>query len=135
MDLSPKMLAQAALRNCYTRLAAAELTAWLDAHAASYDLIVSADTLCYFGALEPVAAAAAGALRPGGHFVFTLEATATPAEAPSFRLNPHGRYSHTEAYARQALGDAGFDVVAVRHEVLRSEAELPVAGLTIAAQR
>jgi predicted TPR repeat methyltransferase len=135
VDLSPKMLEKAALRNCYRRLGEAELTAWLAAHPASYDLIVSADTLCYFGALEEVTAAAAGALRAGGYLVFTLEETADAAGAPQFRLHPHGRYSHTEAYARQALEQAGLVVTEVRRDVLRTELNLPVAGLAIAARR
>jgi predicted TPR repeat methyltransferase len=135
VDLSPKMLEKAALRNCYRRLDEAELTAWLAAHPHSYDLIVSADTLCYFGALAEVTAAAAGALRAGGHFVFTLEETVDAAEAPQFRLHPHGRYSHTEAYARQVLEQAGMAVVELRHEVLRTELNAPVAGLAIAARR
>lgn len=135
VDLSPKMLEKAALRNCYRHLEEAELGAWLAAQPASYDLIVSADTLCYFGALGQVAAAAATALRPGGHFVFTLEETADAAAWPQFRLNPHGRYSHTEAYARQMLEQAGLTVVALRHDVLRTELSAPVAGLAVAAQR
>ena len=39
----------------------------------AFDVIVSADTLVYFGALEEVVAAAAKALRPGGVLVFTVE--------------------------------------------------------------
>ena len=39
----------------------------------AFDLIVTADTLVYFGALDDVAAAAAGALRTGGRFIFTVE--------------------------------------------------------------
>ena len=146
VDLSPKMLEKAALRNCYRRLDEAELTAWLAAHCACYDLIVSADTLCYFGALEDVVVNAAGALRSGGHFVFTLEETteattqamsdATQAQHHQpYRLHPHGRYSHSEAYARQALERAGLSVVEVRREVLRTESDMPVAGLAIAARR
>lgn len=135
VDLSPKMLEKAALRNCYRRLDAAELTAWLAAHPDSYDLIVSADTLCYFGALGGVAAAAAGALRVGGHLVFTVEETVDAADAPQFRLHPHGRYSHTEAYAREVLGQAGLTVVEVRRDVLRTELNVPVAGLAIGARR
>ena len=135
VDLSPKMLEHAALRACYRRLEEAELCAWLTAHPASYELIVSADTLCYFGALGEVAAAAAAALLPGGHLVFTLEETADAVTAPQFRLNPHGRYSHTEAYARQVLEQAGMTVLEVRREVLRTELEKPVAGLAIAARK
>jgi predicted TPR repeat methyltransferase len=135
VDLSPKMLQKAALRNCYRSLDEAELGAWLVAHPASYELIVSADTLCYFGALEQVVSAAAAALRPGGHFVFTLEETVDAARAPQFKLHPHGRYSHTEAYARQMLEQAGLSVVTVQRAVLRSELSVPVAGLAVAAQR
>jgi predicted TPR repeat methyltransferase len=149
VDLAPKMLAQAALRHCYERLDEAELTAWLAAHPASYDLIVSADTLCYFGALDDVLAAAAAALRPGGHLVVTLElseaaqsdsdaagAATTPVDARTgFTLHPHGRYSHSEAYARQALAQAGMRLLAARHDVLRKEMDMPVIGLVIAARR
>jgi len=141
LDLSPKMLEKAALRNCYSRLAEAELSAWLAAHPASYDLIVSADTLCYFGALDEVVGNAAEALRSGGHLVFTLEETSPATDAPQgrhaqpYRLHPHGRYSHTEAYARQVLERAGLCVVEVRHEGLRTELNKPVAGLAIAARR
>jgi len=133
VDLSPKMLEKAAARGGYRHLDAAELTAWLAAHPAQYDLVVSADTLCYFGALEDVTAAAARALRPGGHLVFTLEECAGD-DAPAFRLNPHGRYSHSEAYARAVLAGAGFTVLALRREVLRTELGAPVTGLAVAAR-
>ncbi|TFW14837.1 tetratricopeptide repeat protein [Duganella callida] len=135
VDLSPGMLAKAAQRNVYDALDAAEVTAWLAAADAGYDLIVSADTLCYFGALEAVMAAAGGALRPGGTLIFTVEATADSAAAPTFLLHPHGRYSHTEAYVREALATAGLDVMRLRHVTLRTEVDLPVAGLLVGARR
>ncbi|WP_306392236.1 tetratricopeptide repeat protein [Telluria beijingensis] len=133
VDLSPKMLEKAAARGGYRRLEAAELTAWLADHPDSYDLVVSADTLCYFGALEDVVAAAAGAVRPGGHLVFTLEECSD--DALPYRLNPHGRYSHGESYARACLAAAGLDVTALQRHVLRTELGAPVAGLAIAARR
>ena len=67
VDLSEQMLAKARARNVYDTLAKAELTAFIDGAAPrSYDLIVSADTLCYFGDLQAVARAAAKALRSTG---------------------------------------------------------------------
>nr|WP_315392905.1 tetratricopeptide repeat protein [uncultured Duganella sp.] len=138
VDLSPKMLEKAAQRGGYRRLDAAELTAWLAAHPHCYDLVVSADTLCYFGALDAVAAAVATALRPGGHLVFTLEELAEAGgagEAAPYHLNPHGRYSHTERHAREALARAGLTVLSVRRDVLRTELNVPVAGLALAARR
>lgn len=133
VDLSPGMLEKAAARGGYRRFEAAELGAWLAAHPASYDLVVSADTLCYFGALDEVIAAAAGCLRPGGHLVFTLEECADAATP--FRLNPHGRYSHGQAYARACLQAAGLDLAALQRHALRTELGVPVAGLAIAAHR
>ena len=52
-----------------------ELTEYLRDHGESFDLIVSADTLVYFGDLTGVIAALGEALRPNGLVVFTLERT------------------------------------------------------------
>jgi predicted TPR repeat methyltransferase len=73
VDLSAKMLEQARERGVYDELVKGELTAYLQSSPGMFDVIVSADTLVYFGALEEVIAAAARALRPDGYFVFTVE--------------------------------------------------------------
>ena len=88
VDLSEGMLARARARNVYDELAKGELTAYLRDSPGSFDVIVSADTLVYFGSLEAVAAAAASALRPGGVLVFTVEElsdAASDAGTPSAR--------------------------------------------------
>ena len=134
VDLSSGMLARAALRNAYERLDTAELGAWLALHPQAYDVIVSADTLCYFGTLDAVVAAAATALRPGGHLVFTVEETQDAQAAPDFLLHAHGRYSHTEDYVRRALSSAGMQAVRIDRVTLRQEASLPVMGLVVGAR-
>jgi predicted TPR repeat methyltransferase len=134
VDLSAGMLAKASERGGYDRLEEAELTAWLEAHPGSADLIVSADTLCYFGALEAVAKAAARALRGGGTLVFTVERSPADEAGPPFTLHPHGRYSHAESYVRAVLAGAGLEQLAMRHVTLRQEANSPVAGLLVAAR-
>ena len=73
VDLSAGMLAQAKEKNVYDALVKGELTEYLRDSRDAFDLIVSADTLVYFGGLEDVLAAAAGALRPNGLLIFTLE--------------------------------------------------------------
>ena len=73
VDLSAPMIAQAQARNVYDELVKRELTAYLRDSTGAFDVIVSADTLVYFGQLEDVAAASANALRPGGRLVFTVE--------------------------------------------------------------
>src|SRR6185437_7082849 len=54
VDLSAGMLERAARRALYDQLCNEELTRFLREHPSSYDAIVSADTLCYFGALTEV---------------------------------------------------------------------------------
>ncbi len=133
--LSRGMLSKATMRGGYDELIHAELTAFLAGRHNGYDLVASADTLCYFGALEEVVAAAAACLRGGGLLAFTVEETQDQPDAPTFHLHPHGRYSHTEAYVRQVLEQAGLWVALVRKATLRMEADRPVAGLLVAARK
>lgn len=94
---------------------------------------MSADTLVYFGALEEVIEAAAGALRAGGVFVFTLE-HGTGESVPGFRLEKHGRYTHARAYVERLLVSSGLAPEIVTAE-LRLETGVPVAGLVIRARK
>lgn len=133
VDLSPKMLVEADRRKVYDDLIEAELTAFLQAHPDAYDLIVSADTLCYFGQLTDVSRAAAGALRPGGRLVFTVERLADTDGTPGFALTESGRYAHSEDYLRETLTSAGFTVEAMDRADLRKEGGRPVAGVVVLA--
>jgi predicted TPR repeat methyltransferase len=134
VDLSPGMLAKAQLRGVYDELQAAELVAYLCERPASCELLVSADTLCYFGALQAFADAAQGALRPGGLLVFTVESHADEAGAADFRLQGHGRYSHRQGYVDATLRHAGFVPQEMTPVVLRMEASRPVAGWLVSAR-
>jgi predicted TPR repeat methyltransferase len=59
VDLSAGMLAKARERNVYDELHVSELVAFMRAHPREYDVVISADTLVYFGALEDAMSAAA----------------------------------------------------------------------------
>ena len=132
VDLSGRMLANAGKRNVYDDLCRAELTAYLAAHPASFDVIVSADTLVYFGALEEMANAAASALRPGGSLIFTVEAADGDCVPLGYRLHYHGRYLHTRGYLEDVLRRVGFRTDIGQAE-LRMEGGLPVAGFVVRA--
>jgi predicted TPR repeat methyltransferase len=134
VDLSAGMLAQAKEKQVYDDLVRGELTAYLRDHPASFDLIVSADTLVYFGALEDVAAAAAAALRQGGQLIFTLEEGGEGDGATDYRLETHGRFSHAQEYVERVLVSCGLRSEIVRAE-LRLEAGAPVGGLVIRAAK
>jgi predicted TPR repeat methyltransferase len=130
IDLSDGMLARAKEKGIYDELVRAELTAFLSGHPESCDVIISADTLVYFGDLEPVMTAAAAAMRPGGVIVFTLEHTVN-ADV-DHRLQYHGRYAHTRAYVERVLAGVGL-AAAITDAELRMEAGTPVAGLVVVA--
>jgi len=134
VDLSAGMLAQAKEKNVYDALVKGELTEYLRNSNEAFDLIVSADTLVYFGALEDVVAAAAGALRPDGLLVFTLEHAVGGGATVDYHLELHGRYSHSRGYVERLLTGAGL-VAEIAHAELRKESGAPVAGLVIRATK
>jgi len=133
-DLSAGMLAKAERRHVYDGLHHRELVAYLQRHAATFDALVCADTLCYFGELTQALAAAAAALREGGALVFTVEALPDNA-GEAYRLQPHGRYAHLGSYITSLLRDHGLRPDTMRREVLRLEAGRPVQGWLVGATR
>jgi predicted TPR repeat methyltransferase len=134
VDLSEGMLALAKEKHVYDALIQGELTDHMRDHSAAFDVIVSADTLVYFGDLESVVAAAAGALRPNGFFIFTLEHAVGAVADTNWRLELHGRYSHARAYVERVLTAAGLEPWITPAE-LRMESGAPVAGLVIRATK
>ncbi len=136
-DLSVGMLRRARMRKVYDVLHKAELVHYLQTQADTFDVAVSADTLCYFGALDSTLQAAATALRTGGVLVFTVEALTenSAAQAPTHSLQANGRYAHSQAYVKHALENAGLKLLRVDEVTLRMEACQPVAGWLVAARR
>jgi predicted TPR repeat methyltransferase len=135
VDLSPEMLAKARGKELYDELVEGELTAFLQQRPAAFDLLVSGDTLIYLGQLEPLFGAAAQALREGGGLTVTVERQTDEGSSADFVLNRHGRYVHRADYVQRTLSEAGFEVLASREEVIRSEANLPVQGLLVVARK
>ena len=133
VDLSSGMLVQAQARGCYDGLYRGDLVEFLRRRPGTYDLLVSADTLNYFGDLRLVVAAAAAALRDGGLFVASLEESAEPSPV-GYRLEPSGRYSHAASWVRGVLRASGFEATFER-TVLRREGINDVAGLLFVARR
>lgn len=132
VDLSGKMLDRARDRGCYDALFLAELTAFIAEYDSDCEVIVSADTLVYFGDLQPVFQAVAKTLVPGGYFVFTLERSEDHLPL-GYQIHQHGRFSHTEAYIRHNLNGSGLSVLKLEKAMLRYETGVPVDGFLVAA--
>ena len=148
-DLSANMLAKAADKQTYDRLAQADLSlpfaqsgvpsalsgAVPDRQA---DLVSAADVLMYLGDLAEVFDTAARLLEPGGLFAFSVEDARTvsaQAVGEGFVLRRSLRYAHSESFIRERADGAGFAIVAMRREVIRTEAGNPVHGLLFVARR
>jgi predicted TPR repeat methyltransferase len=134
VDLSNGMLVQAKEKNVYDALVTAELTEYLRDNREAFDVIVSADTLVYFGDLEGVLSAATEALRPHGCLVFTLEDAVRGGPDVDYRLEFHGRYSHARAYVERIVTTVGLQPKIFQAE-LRMEAGAAVAGLVVQATK
>jgi predicted TPR repeat methyltransferase len=133
-DLSEGMLRRAHGRKLYDVLHKAELMYYLRTQPGAFDAVVSADTLCYFGALEGALAAAHESLRGNGVLVFTVEALPDDAPEPH-RLQGNGRYAHAGRYLAQSLATAGFEAPVLQRVDLRLEAGEPVRGWLVSARR
>jgi predicted TPR repeat methyltransferase len=133
VDLSPGMLKLARDRRLYDELVVGELCAFMRSRPAAFDIVLSADTLVYFGALEEALAAAATCLRPGGLLAFTVERLETTDPAATFTMGVHGRYLHTRDYLRTALAAARFETHEIAPVVLRTELGADVHGYAVVA--
>ena len=134
VDLSRRMLDMAQTKGVYQDLYKAELTQFLQLSAGHWDVVLSADTLCYFGDLGPVLRAAGAALRPAGTLVFTVEALAEDSPL-DHQIQPHGRYAHHARHLDATLLPAGLQALERQPVVLREEGGQPVAGWLVAARR
>ena len=128
VDLSPEMIALARAREIYDRLEIAEITEWLAGCKESFDLIVSADCLIYFGDLRQVVAPAAKLLKRDGAFAFSLER----GEQYPLRLTDSGRYAHHTQHVHEVAAEAGLHVACLEEAFLRMEYGREVTGLYVA---
>ena len=130
IDLSPRMIEAARLRNVYDDLILGDLETVLVEAGCKYDLALAADTLVYFGALGALFASVAKSLAPSGFFIFAVEAM----EGQSWKQTPVNRFQHSEAYLRAESVRVGLTWVDCIECVIRRELNEPVIGFAVALQ-
>lgn len=117
IDLSAGMLNQARRRGIYTDLHHGEIHAVLGTlPAATYDVVLAADTLIYIGDVAELFSLVARSLKPGGSFLFTVE-----SGERGFTLTSSGRYSQADEYLRTCARGL-FDCVDRLEATIRIEA-------------
>jgi predicted TPR repeat methyltransferase len=130
VDISGRMLEEAAKRGLYTDLLKAEALEFLAVHPARFDLIFAADVLVYFGDLAPLFAAVARSIPPGGIFAASVEIN----EENDFEILPSGRFAHCTRYLER-LAKSNFKIRAKERAAIGLEASQPVEGLFLVLER
>jgi len=127
VDVSARMLEQAAALGVYDELVQAELLQHLQTTEESHGLVVAADVFIYVGDLAPVFAGVRRVLADGGTFAFSVEHA---AQAPAgWTLLPSLRYAHAEPYLRHLAASHGFTVERLIAQPLRSDQGRGIDGL------
>jgi predicted TPR repeat methyltransferase len=136
VDISSGMLEQARAKNIYAALHAADIETFLRETDQKWPVVLAADVLIYFGALDRLFSLVRPAMQPRGLFLFSVEELDGSAEAAGgWRLGYQGRYAHTEAYVRDIAAASGFHLRELKQETVRYEAGAPVPGLLVTLER
>jgi predicted TPR repeat methyltransferase len=134
VDLSAAMLARAEAKGDYDRLVVGNLAAFLSDEIArdrKYDLVLAADVFVYVNELAPIFVDIARVLAPRGVVAFTVETHSGAGVA----LLPTLRFAHGEPYLRDAISNAGLELITLEKATIRTEKNLPVDGLLAIALR
>lgn len=140
VDVSSRMLAQAAAKQRYAELHEADLMTLLAEDVRRWRLILAADVLIYFGALPDMLDAVHSRLEPGGWFIFSLEELLPDHDGTvhgngDWALQRMGRYAHSMSYVANVARDAGFAIRTLERQAVRQEADAPVAGFYVVLER
>ena len=104
VDLSAKMVEQAAAKKIYDALHVEEIVAFLHHAPTLYDLFIATDVLIYLGDLQPLFAATARQATPDALFCLSTERTG----AADWIIQTTGRYAHHPDYVRKIGGENGW---------------------------
>ena len=125
VDLSAAMIAKARERGLYDELIVSDAAAPMRERPNTFDLIVAADALVYFGDLAPLFAAVVTALTPDGLFAFSVET----CEGDGFKLEPTMRFAHSRPYVETTAREAGLRPLLIQSASTRREAGADAPGL------
>ena len=131
IDLSPRMIEAARLRAIYYDLIEGDIETILHVVERTYDLILAADTMIYFGDLATILSGVARRLESGGFYLFAVEAK----EGEGWEQTEARRFRHSEAYLRAAAARVRLSFVDILPCVLRREGDDAVRGFAVALQQ
>ena len=128
VDLAPQMLAQAQRLHIYDTLVQADITEHLRTTDARHDLVCAADVFTYVGSIEPVFAALARVLLPGGLFAFCVEAAPDSVE---FELRGSLRFAHSRRHVEALAQRHGYTLLQCVSQPMREDQQRPIDALYV----
>jgi predicted TPR repeat methyltransferase len=140
IDLSWQMLCHARAKRLYTDLRHGDIVDELTTHRQSWPLIIAADVLCYFGALDELLRLVYKRLERGGWFIFSVEEIRPDHDGTipgngQWALQRQGRYAHSENYVNETIRAIGLRVLQMDRLTIRQEAGGSVPGILLAVER
>lgn len=131
VDLSNGMIEQAEAKGFYDALTRSDIQSFLYNAENSYDLILAADVLIYFGDLLPLFKSVADKLLPDGVFAFSLEYS--PGQ--DWTILESLRFAHSGDYVLRQLRACGLELIALERDVLRKDRGADIEGLLVVAKK
>lgn len=132
IDLSQRMLDQAATKNVYDALLLGDIVQQLKA-GDDADIVIAADTLPYIGDLSEVFTSVAQTLGEGGLFGFTVERLESNDQ--DFALQTSARFAHSHDYIKRLAVSSHFELLFSQPITTRMEQNTPVPGLLLVLKR
>ncbi|XAH24271.1 tetratricopeptide repeat protein [Xylophilus sp. GW821-FHT01B05] len=134
VDLSPKMVEQAARHDVYDRFHTVNLLdALRETPDALYHVITACDVFIHVGDLSTAIPNALRVLRPDGNLIFTCEEA--DESGPDLVLRDSIRYAHKVSAIQALCKNSGFDDVAIEFADLRLERGAPIRGFRVIAHK
>ena len=142
VDLSERIVELAFDRQVYDDLYVGEVVSFLEEFEAEdgdgfarWDMIVAADVFPYLGRIEPMIAATAARLPPGGYFGFSTETfpDGVACDDP-YAVGSGRRFAHSGSYIRNELEKAEFEIRVMDAITVRLEEGEPVPGHLVLAR-
>lgn len=125
VDISQKMLDEAAQKQVYDRLIKSEALEFLRQNQ-DFEWVAAADVLGYIGDLSEFIK-----LIKNKKILFSVEVLSDDSD---YRLMPNGRYKHNPNYVENLLRKNGFERITKEELVLRTENGEPVKGMIFAGE-
>ena len=132
VDVSSKMLERAAEKRIYDNLEVFDiLQDWTFPR--KFDLIYCSDVFVYFGNLDRIIRSISLHLVCGGIVAFSVERL--EENNIDYRLYPSGRYSHSQKYIKNCLGQHGLQLIEGAKSDIRKQSGNQAQGLLIVAKK